>query len=144
MYTIEQIAEIRRVAHEAGLNAPDGFWSASYEDLRQICNGIGADWQSDKTRAVLTRACACVEATAAIHDFEYHNASLSEKAQKDADDRFLLNGIKETLHKSRSILSLKFVWNTRKVLLAYCVLRRLGSLAWASSFYNQQLTKGEQ
>ena len=26
MYTIEQIAEIRRVAHEAGLNAPDGFW----------------------------------------------------------------------------------------------------------------------
>lgn len=144
MYTVGEFEQIRKLARSAGLRAPDAFWDAPASELIKVCNGVGADWQSDKTRKILTKACACVEATACIHDFEYHNATLTSSGQGDADDLFLLNGIKETLYKTKRILSLKFIWDTRKVLTAYLVLRRVGGLAWAQSYFNKQLEGNEK
>lgn len=143
MYTIEQMAEIRRVAADAHLEAPNTFWTVPYEELIKICNGVGADWLSEKSRKIITKAFKAVEATACIHDFEYHFADGKTESQRKADERFLTNGIKECRHYNPSVLSLARLWNERKVIIAYGVLQRIGRLAWRDSFVERKIEKGE-
>lgn len=144
MYNALQIDEIKEIARNAKLRATQEFWELPSEELCEICNGIGADWQSESTRKILTNACKCAEATACIHDVAYHFATADLDAQRATDDLFLINGIKETLYKSRSILSWAFLWNTRKVLTAYLILRRLGRIAWILSYFERQQKNEEK
>ncbi|MBR4597322.1 MAG: hypothetical protein IKO42_02865 [Opitutales bacterium] len=143
MYSLEQIEAIRKTTQDANLRAPDGFFIAPAEELQKICNGVGADWLSEKSRKICTRAFACVEATAAIHDYRYHFSDGTPAGQVEADEEFLLNGIREIYHRFPRPLSLSRIWAERKVLAAFAVLKRTGRLAWRDAFVEKYLKKQE-
>ena len=137
MYTIEEINEIKALAVESGLHFPEDLLFTPAKDLQKIFNGVGASWQSESSRKTLSKIYEFAEATALIHDYQYALASLDLKAQQKADDLFLLNGIKENLFKSKTIFSISFWWNCRKVVLAYLLLCRLGSIAWKTNYFDK-------
>ena len=144
MYTLEDIERIRDTARAANLRAPAGFYLAAPQELQKICNGVGVDWLSPTSRKICTRAFACVEATAAIHDYRYHYSDGTPLGQVEADEEFLINGILEVYHRYPAALSLRRIWSERKVLAAFAVLKRVGRLAWRDAFVEQYLKQNQE
>ena len=130
MYSKKQLLQILETIKSAKLNAPNAFVSAPIADLQKICNGIGADWQSEASRRKLTRMMSYAEASAAIHDWQYYMSNGSESWRAAVDEEFLVNALRE--------IRFKFKWYNprrwlaeRAVLVGYCVLQRVGRAAWA-------------
>ena len=130
MYTKRQIQDILAVAQAAKLSAPHAFELAPIADLQKVCNGIGADWQSDASRRKLTRMMSYAEASAAIHDWHYHNSNGSEAWRAVVDEEFLVNALREIRYKYRWYNPRRWLAE-RAVLAGYCVLQRVGRAAWA-------------
>lgn len=134
MYTTEQIKSLRCRASAARLSYYVDFDEESDERLAQVCNGIGADWMSERSRKVVTKAMKYMEASAMIHDWEY-DAQID--TQENADERLLLNGLREVRFMYPQWYNWRRWLGERAVLAAFEVLSRTGKVAWALAYYNK-------
>lgn len=125
-YTEDEIKDLMESARKSGLRAPDEFWATPPKELVKICNGIGADWQSERTRKIVTKALRYAEEAALIHDWEYSQVDGSKTAQRLADERFLINGLKLADVKYPFLLDWRRWLAERAVLAMHAVLKRLG------------------
>lgn len=114
--------ELISVAKAAKLSFPDDFANASLDELCEVCNGVGGASLPEKLCNVLTKAYACAQATAAIHDWRYEHSDGLPESQRKADNEFLKNGIAEVKyrHANGGLWGwLHRLWDERKVILAY-------------------------
>ena len=144
MYTIEEIEHLRNEAKRVKLGAPHAFWNATSEELSKVCNGIGADWQSDKTRRILTSALKYAEPAAMIHDFEYSRSDGDKEHQERVDRRFLSNALAYVQATYPKWWNWRRWLGERAVLAMYAVLERLGYVAWCLSFTENHKRKGKK
>lgn len=137
MYTNEQMLELISVAKAAKLSFPDEFAAAPLDELCKVCNGIGSSSMPEKLRKALTKAYACAQATAAIHDWRYEHSDGLPLSQKKADAEFVFNGMAEVKyrHSNGGLWGwLHRLWDERKILAAYRLLELGGEAAWCISF----------
>ena len=103
----------------------------------------------DKLRKALTKAYACAQATAAIHDWRYEHSDGLSESRKKADAEFLKNGMAEVKyrHANGGLWGwLHRLWDERKIVAAYRLLEIGGEGAWCIAFRNNSLeiTKNEE
>lgn len=142
MYTNEEMLELISVAKAAKLSLPDEFAVASLDELCKVCNGMGSASMSEKLRKALTKAYACAQATAAIHDWRYEHSDGLPESQKKADAEFLKNGMAEVKyrHANGGLWSwLHRLWDERKIVAAYRLLEVGGEAGWCIAFRNNVL-----
>ena len=142
MYTNEEMLELISVAKAAKLSLPDEFAMASLDELCKVCNGMGSASISEKLRKALTKAYACAQATAAIHDWRYEHSDGLSESQKKADNEFLKNGMAEVKyrHANGGLWSwLRRLWDERKIVAAYRLLEVGGEASWCIAFRNNVL-----
>jgi hypothetical protein len=142
MYTHDQMLELISVAKAAKLSFPDEFAAAPLDELCEVCNGVGSASIPEKLRKALTKAYACAQATAAIHDWRYSKSDGLPDSQRKADAEFLKNGMEEVKyrHANGGLLSLlRRLWDERKIVVAYRFLEADGESAWCISFRNNVL-----
>ena len=142
MYKHEQMLELLSVAKAAKLSFPDDFANASLDRLCEICNGVGSEYMPEKLRKALTKAYACAQATAAIHDWRYEQSDGLPESQKKADSEFLKNGMAEVKyrHANGGLCGwLHRLWDERKIVAAYRLLELGGEAAWCIAFRNNVL-----
>lgn len=147
MYTNEEMLELISVAKAAKLSFPDDFANASLDKLCEVCNGVGSASMPEKLRKALTKAYACAEATAAIHDWRYGHSDGLPENQKKADEEFLQNGLKEVRYRHEGGgLRGWFcrLWDERKIVAAYRLLEAGGESAWCVAFRNNALKINEK
>ena len=149
MYEREEMFQIVGIVKAAGLSYPDDFAAAPLEELCEICNGVGSASMPDKLRKALTKAYACAQATAAIHDWRYEHSDGTLEGQKKADAEFLKNGMAEVKyrHANGGLWGwLHRLWDERKIVAAYRLLEVGGEGAWCIAFRNNSLeiTKNEE
>ena len=103
MYTVNEIAELRKKCYELELENREILAKYSDNDLALICNGIGADSFPYWLRWTVTSLHPSLEPVAFIHDVEWHERSKSgapETPEMDrvmfteSNDRFKRNGYK--------------------------------------------------
>lgn len=142
MYNKTQMLDILSVAKAARLSFPDDFAAASLDELCKVCNGVGSASMPEKLRKDLTKAYACAQATAAIHDWRYEQSDGLPESQKKADVEFLNNGIAEVKyrHTNGGLWGwLHRLWDERKIVAAYRLLEVGGEAAWCIAFRNNVL-----
>lgn len=142
MYTNEEMFELISVAKAAKLSLPDEFAVASLDELCKVCNGMGSASMSEKLRKALTKAYACAQATAAIHDWRYEHSDGLPESQKKADAEFLKNGMAEVKyrHANGGLWGwLHRLWDERKIVAAYRLLEVGGEASWCIAFRNNVL-----
>lgn len=149
MYTQEQMLELISVAKAAKLSFPDEFAAASLDELCKVCNGVGSASMPEKLRKALTKAYACAQATAAIHDWRYEHSDGLPESQKKADAEFVFNGMAEVKyrHSNGGLWGwLHRLWDERKIVAAYRLLELGGEGAWCISFRDNflKITKNEE
>ena len=133
-YTEPDIKKLLCKIRDAGLSAPAKMLSAAPAELVGVCNGIGAEWMSERSRAVLTKALKYCEGAAAIHDFEYDAQTSSQPA---ADERFLLNALREVRYTFPQWWNWRRWLGERAALAAYEILSRTGKVAWALAYFDK-------
>ena len=139
MYSAAQITEIRARIKAAGLVMPAAMKSAHNSRLRAVCNGIGAEWMSERSRTAITKMLKYAEAAAAIHDFEYSLSDGDEGRRKAVDEMFLLNALREVRHYFPKWYDPRRWLGERAVLAAHEVLARTGGIAWRDAFAGRVL-----
>ena len=142
MYNKTQMLDILSVAKAAKLSFPDDFAAASLDKLCKVCNGVGSASMPEKLRKALTKAYACAQATAAIHDWRYEQSDGLPESQKKADVEFLNNGMAEVKHRHANgglCGWLHRLWDERKIVAAYRLLEVGGEAAWCIAFRNNVL-----
>ena len=142
MYNKTQMLDILSVAKAAKLSSPDDFAAASLDELCKVCNGVGSASMSEKLRKALTKAYACAQATAVIHDWRYEHSDGLPESQKKADNEFLNNGMAEVKyrHANGGLWGwLHRLWDERKIVAAYRLLEVGGEAAWCIAFRNNVL-----
>lgn len=142
-YTEQQITAIMRRARDAGLEIPQKMLNATPADLTQICNGVGSEAMPAKWRAATSKFFCAIEATAAIHDWDYSRSDGSESRRQYADDRFLVNGIKEIYSRYKWYNWRRYVARV-KLMLAYDTLLTAGRSAWLECYYNNITAKSKK
>ena len=146
MYTNEEMLELISVAKAAKLSFSDDFATASLDELCKVCNGMGSASMPEKLRKALTKAYACAQATAVIHDWRYAKSDGLPESQKKADNEFLKNGMAEVKyrHANSGLWGwLHRLWDERKIVAAYRLLEVGGEAAWCIAFRNNVL-KGKK
>lgn len=138
MYTETDIKKLLGKIRDAELSAPAEMLRATPAELVGVCNGIGAEWMSERSRAVLTKALKYCEAAAAIHDFEYDAQTSS---QSDADERFLMNALREVRYTFPQWWNWRRWLGERAALAAYELLSRTGKVAWALAYFDKHKGK---
>lgn len=142
MYTHDQMLELISVAKAAKLSFPDDFATAPLDELCKVCNGVGSASIPEKLRKALTKAYACAQATAAIHDWRYSKSDGLPESQKKADAEFVSNGMAEVKyrHANGGLWGwLHRLWDERKIVVAYRFLEVDGEAAWCIAFRNNIL-----
>lgn len=147
MYNKTQMLDILSVAKAARLSFPDDFAAASLDELCKVCNGVGSASMPEKLRKALTKAYACAQATAAIHDWRYEQSDGLPDSQNKADVEFLNNGMAEVKyrHANGGLWGwLHRLWDERKIVAAYRLLEVGGEAAWCIAFRNNVLNSKEK
>lgn len=127
-YSEDKMTALVSLARCVQLRAPYEFWATPVSELCKVCNGIGADWQSPATRAIITKAVGYAEAAAVIHDWRYSKPEMDW--QKEADEEFLMNALKLVHYKYPHWWQPRRWLGERAVLAMYAVLERLGFIAY--------------
>ena len=147
MYNKTQMLDILSVAKAAKLSFPDDFASASLDELCKVCNAVGSESMPENLRKALTKAYACAQATAAIHDWRYEQSDGLPESQNKADVEFLNNGMAEVKyrHANGGLWGwLHRLWDERKIVAAYRLLEVGGEAAWCIAFRNNVLKSKEK
>lgn len=140
MYNHEQAEALQKKIVEIGLLAPVSIVRASPEKFCEVCNGIGAEWMSERSRKVITKMLSYAECSACVHDWEYHNSNGDDDRRLAVDEVFLVNGLREVRHKYPRWWNIKRWLGERAVLMAHEILTRTGSMAWREAFAKRILT----
>ena len=95
MSKLYQIAKLRAIALDAGLELPDDFRGTSDLDLALAYNGIGSESTPAAVREALTAALNIFEPAALIHDYQYSRLQSAglfiDEAREAADAMFYRN-----------------------------------------------------
>ena len=141
MYSENDIKRLLENAKKYGLCIPAKMLAMPVEELCKICNGIGAEWMSERSRRILTKALKYCEISAAIHDFEY---DVQTSTQDEADERFLMNALREVRYMFPQWWNWRRWLGERAVLAAFEILSRTGKAAWAFAYFNKNKKTAEK
>ena len=137
MYNPQEILSLVQFAERIKLKMPSELGDAPISQLQIICNGIGADWMSAKSRRVITRLLSYAEASAMIHDWQYHHSDGDELTRSLVDEDFLHNALREVRSKHPQWWNIRRILGERAILAAHEVLCRTGGIAWNDAFANR-------
>ena len=129
-YSTDDLRKLQKKIVNVGLIAPTSIVSCKAQKLQPI----GVDWMSKTSRKIITKALYYAEATACIHDYEYHYSDGEEERRKAVDEIFLINGLREVRARYPQWWNIRRWFGERAVLMAHEVLSRTGALAWQSAF----------
>jgi len=121
MYDEKDIRQFYADIGAKGLEVSESFWNYSVDELLNICNGVGG--QGSWLNGVLTLIFRIYQASAAIHDVDYHTADLS---RLECDRRFRRNMIREWQHRYGKLRWFIALRERAKIELAYRTVRKLG------------------
>jgi hypothetical protein len=133
-YTTDDISKLQADIVNIRLIAPAKMVACKPSMLISVCNGIGAEWMSERSRKIITKLLYYAEATACIHDYEYYNSDGTEERRKAVDELFLINGLREVRSRYPQWWNIRRWLGERAVLIAHEVLSRTGEVAWQSAF----------
>ena len=140
MYSTEQAKALKQKIVDMGLLAPVSIKHATSEDFCKACNGIGAEWMSERSRKIITKMLHYAECSACIHDWEYTKSNGDNDRRLAVDEMFLMNGLREVRHRYPQWWNPKRWLGERAVLMAHEILARTGSMAWREAFAKRILT----
>ena len=123
MYTLDEIAALRKKCGELELEGRELLEKYSDSELQAICNGIGPDGAPLLLRRMLNKLHTDLEPASMIHDVEFRESDGMESTFKESNDRFLANGIK---------ISLRYKWFDLRRYLLQLQISRLA--AWCRTF----------
>lgn len=92
MYTLEEIAALRRKCNQLHLKGAEKLSRYTNEELQVICNGIGPESFPKGMRKFVTTIHPTLEPAAMIHDVEYEESDGSRLSFTAANDRYAENG----------------------------------------------------
>ncbi len=92
---------LRAFCNEFGAFAPESFWKASDVELTVACNGVGPERWPCGMRKLCSWLLRPLEASAAIHDWEYSQPDKSFRAFSAANARLAANVMLEALYDCR-------------------------------------------
>lgn len=92
MYSLEEVAALRRKCHKLQLEKADILDGYMDEELQLICNGIGPDAFPFILRKSVTTIHPTLEPVAFIHDVEFWESDGTKESFTAANDRFKTNG----------------------------------------------------
>ena len=93
MYTLEQIAALRKRCNDLQLLGREVLEKYTDEELQVICNGIGPDAFPAGVRKFVTSIHPTLECCAFIHDVEWYEATGTKEHFTASNDRYAQNGI---------------------------------------------------
>lgn len=140
MYTEIEIENLRKQAKEAGLSAPDWYWSTNTAALTVICNGCGAESFPEWCRELLTWLYRNYAPAHNIHDCRYEESDNMYSSRLLADDEFRDNCIilwERRYGWSRWINPVA-LYARNKIRLAYNALRLCGIYAWQEAYQKRK------
>ena len=141
MYTEDKIEALICISKNAKLYAPKSMLKAKPKLLVNICNGIGAEWMSEKSRKIISRLLYYAEATAMVHDWEYHHSDGLNETREGVDEMFLINGLREVRYRFPQWWNPRRWLGERAVIAAHEVLSRTGQQAWNNAFAERVMEK---
>ena len=93
MYALSEIQALRRQCNDYQLQGREILAAFSDQELRRICNGIGAEWMPDAARVWVSNLNPALEPVAMIHDVRWY-LSTGKRADFEASNReFEANGL---------------------------------------------------
>jgi creatinine amidohydrolase/Fe(II)-dependent formamide hydrolase-like protein len=92
---------LRAFCNEFGAFAPESFWLAFETELAAACNGIGPDCWPAWLRHTLTWLLRPLEASAAIHDWEYSLPDKTFRSFTAANAHLAANVMLEAVYDCR-------------------------------------------
>ena len=142
-YSSAKILALLSIIKNAQLEAPIEFLNAEPEELRAVCNGVGSADLPKSIRKILTKAFRCAEASASIHDWQFHHSDGLKHSLKKANDLFLANALLEVRYWRSAWWQLPLrIWEERKVIIAYRTLEKCSAGAFALGFCRKVNGKG--
>lgn len=143
-YTATEIDAMREESRAAKCTAPALWWSTPAEQLRPVCNGVGAEDAPEWVRDALTWLYRRMSAAAAIHDCRNEESDGTEDNRADAD--------RELYDNALLLLNARYgVWrwlrpayrhDRRMAYAAYLALVICGDGAWQAA-YKRRLAREE-
>ena len=128
MYTLEEIAALRKKCDELKLEGREKLSRYTDEELQVICNGIGPAGLPSFLRRTLNKLHPALEPAALIHDVEFEESDGSSEGFDKANGRFLANGRRAgTAYKWYDLRRYVILDQARR-LAALC--RRFGGFSW--------------
>ena len=160
-YTTDEAEWLKEEIVNRRLECPIDMIIADAREIQEACNGVGAEWLSTTSRKIITKMLHYAEASAAVHDWQYHHSNGDALRREHVDDLFLNNGLREVRSKYPQWWNWRRWLGERAVLAAHEVLRRVGDKAWNDAlakrflrvcdergmtpddFFNKQLNESE-
>lgn len=93
MYTLEEIAVLRRKCNELKLVGREVLDRYTDQDLQLICNGIGPDAFPQGVREFVTGIHPTLECCAFIHDVDFHESDGTCDHFTASNDRYARNAV---------------------------------------------------
>ena len=90
-----KVKELRNKCHALKFEGVEILEQYTNNELRKICNGIGPEFFPEKWRKIITWIFKYLEATAFLHDVEFH----TQIGFGRANAHFFINGIREVKAK---------------------------------------------
>ena len=137
MYKCWQIKQHIHKAQRGGLEIPEWILKENPQDLCKFCNGVGPERAPKWVRNFITAVMRHLQQTAIIHDCDYHKSDNTPEGRRDADRRFLWNGIRESKQYYRWWQPCRWILQLKAV-ACYLALEKWGEQAWQDAFNNNQ------
>lgn len=92
MYTLEEIAALRKKCIELGLENVEILEKYTDRQLQKICNGIGPELLPDVLRELISKMRPTLQPVAFIHDVEWYESDGEHFTFSESNARFRTNG----------------------------------------------------
>ena len=125
-YTIEHIDKLLQVIVAKNMSLPSNWTGKDPDALREIYNGIGAEWMPRKLRRFISFILSRLEPVALIHDVEFSDGQKKYWLFTKANCRFIWNAVKMDrpfLGIACALLCQIFGWGAYKIgkdSMSYC------------------------
>lgn len=130
-----EILQLLKIVEDAGLNTPPGFEALPVGRIQECYNGIGADWQSNLSRAAITGLREFFEPVALVHDVvgDLYNDGTAAGAREWNKKYWLENGRKLACYRYRWYDPRRWIQLRRNWVL-YEFLETFGARAWREAY----------
>ena len=120
-----KVKELRNKCHALKFEGVEILEQYTNNELRKICNGIGPEFFPEKWRKIITWIFKYLEATAFLHDVEFH----TQIGFGRANAHFFINGIREVKAKFKWYDLRRYI-GKRRVRQFYWLLKTFGTRAY--------------